>query len=85
MKMGINAIKSIKADFDKLSDQEQYDWLVKTELKPLFVLYMDNDDTHIYFHDDENADYCLRFKAYLGTSAGGEAIMQAIGVNAQFV
>jgi hypothetical protein len=83
--MNREEIKSVKKMFDALNEQEQYDWLVKTDLKEKFILYMDNDDTHIYFDDDDQADYCLRFKAYLGTSAGGECIMSAIGVRAQFV
>lgn len=78
-------LKEIKNKFDLLTKQEQWDWLVTTDMKDQFTLYMDNDDTHIYFHNDEQADYCLRFKGYIGTSAGAYCLMKSIGINAQNV
>ena len=83
--MTIDVIELVQKEFDRLDEQGQWNWLVTTNLKDQFVLYMDNDDTSIYFNDDEDADYVLRFKGYLGTSVGGECLMKAIGVNAQFV
>jgi hypothetical protein len=81
----IEVIQKVKQEFDKLGDSEQWQWLATTNFKPHFVLWLDNDDTHIYFDDDENADYVLRFNNYAGSGLGTLHLLKAIGVRAEYV
>jgi len=46
---------------------------------------LDNDGTDIFFDDDEEANYILTFKWYIGNSGGAEALLTAIGCNVQGV
>jgi len=75
----------IKREFDGMTAQEQYNWLVTTDLKDRFTVMLDNDGTDIFFDDDEEANYILTFKWYIGNSGGAEALLTAIGCNIQGV
>jgi hypothetical protein len=78
-------LQEIKSQFDKMDEQEQWAWLVVTDLKKEFVLWMDNDTTSIYFKSDEDANYPLYFKDDIGNRCGVEHLLKAIGVDAQDV
>lgn len=71
--------------FDNMTEQQQYDWLVNVQPKNDFTIYLDNDDTHIYYHDDTEADYCLRFKGFLSNGPGVELLLKSLGYNAESV
>ena len=78
-------LQEIKSQFDEMDEKEQWAWLVATDLKEKFTLFLDNDDSHIYFDDDNEADYVLRFKADIGNRWGIEFLLSAIGVRAEGV
>ena len=77
-------LSKLKQDFDKLTPQEQYDWLLKQD-KATFTIYLDNDVTELSFHSDEECNYTFRFKRYLGDAAGVESLLKAMGFDAQCV
>ncbi len=78
-------LKEIKNSFDEMSCEEQWAWLVHTELKDKFKIYLDNDDTFIYFIEDTKSDYCLRFKDDIGNRGGVNYLLEALGLNVQGV
>lgn len=78
-------LAKIKKQFDSLDEQEQWKWLIDTDLKPHFTVFLDNDDTHIYFEEDTEADYVLRFKDDIGNRQGVNNLLMALGVNVQDV
>lgn len=78
-------LKEIKKSFDALDGKEQWAWLLNTELKDKFTIYLDKDDTRIYFADDTESDYCLRFKDDIGNRSGVNDLLEVIGLNVQDV
>lgn len=42
-------LNNLKQEFDSMSSKQQWDWLVKTNLKDEFTLYLDNDQTFAQF------------------------------------
>jgi len=78
-------LKKIKKDFDKLSSSEQWEWLVKTDLKEEFTLFLDNDDAFITFNCDEDGKFVLSFKDFISNAEGAYFLLEAIGVNVEGV
>lgn len=78
-------IASIKKMFDSLSENGQWLWLIHTDLKEHFTVYLDNDNTHIYFAADDNADYCMAFKNDIGDRSGVYSLIAALGVDVRGV
>jgi len=77
-------LKQLKQEFDQLTPQQQYEWLMKQD-KSLFMIYLDNDATELLFHADTESDYVLTFKRYLGSCDGIELLLIAMGIEVQFV
>ena len=78
-------LQEIKSQFDEMNEEQQWAWLVATDLKDSFRLFLDNDNTSILFNDDEEAEHVLYFKADIGDRSGLDFLLKSIGVTAEGV
>lgn len=81
------SLNDIKSHFDNLSEEDQWKWLIETDMKDKFRIGLDNDNTSIHFYEDEDADmdHTLYFKADIGNRWGVELILKGLGYNAEGV
>lgn len=77
--------KELQSSFDLMSAEQQWEWLVKTDLKDKFVIYLDNDSTVIYFSEDTEANHRMSFKEDLGNRSGVNVLLAVLGCNVEDV
>lgn len=77
--MNLQDLKKVYETFENLNEKEQWEWLLKTDLKPFFNIGLDNDTTSICFDCDEEADYLMYFKSDIGNRQGVEYLLEFIG------
>lgn len=75
--------EKIKKDFDKMSEQEQWDFLLKN--KEIISIMLDNDNTTDTFNSEDKSEDCtlLVFKADIGNRWGVDYLLNSIGVTFQ--
>lgn len=78
-------LKLLKEHFYKLSNDDQWVWVVETELKDKFYLYIDNDMTSVHWIDDDESEYEMIFKSDIGDRKGVMYLLDAIGIEARCV
>ncbi len=74
-------MKKIKTHFDALSAPAQWKWIVEN-LGLIDEIIIDNDNTSIHFHGDEDAMYVMYPKNDCGNRNGVLYLLRALGVNA---
>lgn len=73
--------EKLKNDFDKMSEQEQWDFLVKN--KEIITIILDNNYTTGKFNFQDKSQLCilLDFKVPIGDSWGVDCLFRSIGIN----
>jgi len=74
-------MEKIKTHFDALSAPAQWEWIVGNR-SLIDEIIIDNDNTSIHLHGDEDAMYVMYPKNDCGNRNGVLYLLRALGVNA---
>lgn len=74
-------MEKIKLHFDSLTPAAQWEWVVENR-NLIDEVILDNDNTSIHLHGDEDAEHVLYAKNDCGDRYGVLYLLRALGINA---